>query len=89
MRVATRPPRLARLASNPSSAALATLHLNRFPLQLSSLSRRVPILTAEDTSADATNAHHLENPVGPRRTRRAWPLASLDHVDAGKGHYCV
>jgi len=30
---------------------------------------------AQDTSADATNARHLEKYVGPRRTRRVQPIA--------------
>ena len=32
---------------------------------------------------------HLEDPVGPRRTHRARPLANLDRVSAGKDSYHV
>jgi len=52
--------------------------------------RRTPILKAKDTriaevpSADTTNTDHLENPVGPRRTRRVQPIAGLEHVYVGR-----
>lgn len=55
--------------------------------------RHAPILPAEDsqvtqnTSADATNARQLENPVGPLRTPRARPIADLKHVSVGKDSY--
>jgi len=43
---------------------------------------------AQTPSADATGVRHLENPVVPRRTRRARPLASLELVSVGKGPSC-
>jgi len=39
---------------------------------------------AQDTSANVTNVRHLENRVGPRRTGRAQPIASLENVYVGK-----
>jgi len=35
-------------------------------------------LIAQDSSAVATNVHHLEHAVGPRRIRRTRPLDGLD-----------
>ena len=39
---------------------------------------------AQDTSADATNARHLENPVGLRRACQHGPLQRLEHVYVGR-----
>src|SRR5712691_1674931 len=95
-RDASVPPRqpsfLSSWASPPSNLSSSTLVATRLtPIPTHQVpSRRTPILTTEDTriaqntSADATNAHHLENPVGPRRARQVWPLASLEHVYVGR-----
>jgi len=44
---------------------------------------------AQASSADATTVRHLENPIVPRHTRRARPLASLEHVSVGSESPCT
>ena len=74
-------PSMPRLGPGPPHLHLSLLH-PRCPANDRRLSqhsqappRRTSILTAEDTqiaqdtSADATNTPHIENPVGPRRAR--------------------
>jgi len=80
------PTRSASPPDLPSLTLLATCH---FPHGQVASSRRARILTVEDKqiakgpSADATNARHPENPVGPRCTRLTRPFAGLNRVSVG------
>jgi hypothetical protein len=88
-------------SESPSSDTMPRLHLpsSLHDRRLSQLSRVPPLASnpypkdtqiAQDTSADATNAHHLENPGGPRRTtRRARPIGCLEHISAGRKFFVI